>query len=86
MKKIVLLFFLSKFLAAFSEHTPDEDIVFLNDSFSRIVGGQPARAGQFPYQVALYLFKSFTSNLASKCGGSLISQRWIVTAAHCTTG
>ncbi|KAL5285104.1 hypothetical protein ACFFRR_007068 [Megaselia abdita] len=86
MRTVLLVFFFSKVLADTTKYPRDEDIILLNDSYSRIVGGQPARAGQFPYQTAMYLFKSFTSNLASKCGGSLIHKKWIVTAGHCTTG
>lgn len=86
MKTILVVLFFSKAFADVPEYPPDEDIVLLNDSYSRIVGGQLAFAGQFPYQAGLYLFQSFTSNLASKCGGSLITQKWIVTAGHCTIG
>ncbi|KAJ9580605.1 hypothetical protein L9F63_024220 [Diploptera punctata] len=43
----------------------------------KIVNGQQATRGQFPYQAALYLDGS------SFCGGSLISTTWVLTAAHC---
>ncbi|TDG49312.1 hypothetical protein AWZ03_004180 [Drosophila navojoa] len=46
----------------------------------RIIGGQFASPGQFPHQVSLQL------RGRHHCGGSLISDTMIVTAAHCTIG
>ncbi|XP_044314038.1 serine protease 1-like [Drosophila rhopaloa] len=49
----------------------------------RITNGKDAVADQFPYQVGL----SFSSSKGSWwCGGSIISNSWVVTAAHCTDG
>lgn len=47
----------------------------------RITNGQAATAKQFPYQVGLRLTRSDGNYW---CGGSLLSVRWIITAAHCT--
>ncbi|XP_053690512.1 collagenase-like [Sabethes cyaneus] len=52
-------------------------------SHVRIVNGFPASPGQFPYQVML---RGFTATGALACGGSLISNEWVLTAAHCITG
>ncbi|KAG7306941.1 hypothetical protein JYU34_007064 [Plutella xylostella] len=47
---------------------------------TRIVGGADAPAGAVPYQVSLRQFGSHF------CGGSIISSRFVLTAAHCAEG
>jgi secreted trypsin-like serine protease len=47
-------------------------------SRGKVVGGIPAPAGLLPFQVSL--FRIFDGHF---CGGSLIDQRWVLTAAHC---
>uniref|UniRef100_S4RN25 Peptidase S1 domain-containing protein n=1 Tax=Petromyzon marinus TaxID=7757 RepID=S4RN25_PETMA len=42
-----------------------------------IVGGTEARPGAWPWQAILYYNGKF------QCGGSLLSNRWVVSAAHC---
>lgn len=45
----------------------------------RIVGGNSASEGQFPHQVLLRIGNN------GMCGGSIISENYVVTAAHCVT-
>jgi trypsin len=49
----------------------------------RIVGGIQARANSWPWQVVMCSGSS-TSSCSLRCGGSIINDRWILTAAHCT--
>ncbi|ENN82140.1 hypothetical protein YQE_00222, partial [Dendroctonus ponderosae] len=45
---------------------------------SRIVGGFPVNIENYPYQVSLeYVYSHI-------CGGAIISNRWVLSAAHCT--
>ena len=49
----------------------------------KVVGGIEATPHEFPWQVALYITKDEES---SACGGTIIDQDWILTAAHCVDG
>ncbi|KAG8233805.1 hypothetical protein J437_LFUL008025 [Ladona fulva] len=46
---------------------------------TRVVGGQVASHGQFPWQVLISMDNSYV------CGGSVISDTWILTAGHCAS-
>ncbi|XP_063771931.1 coagulation factor X-like [Pseudophryne corroboree] len=48
---------------------------------TRIVGGMRCELGQCPWQVLIR-----NSRGIDFCGGSLISQRWVMSAAHCFEG
>lgn len=50
---------------------------------NRIGGGEISERGQFPWHAAIYYKK--TETYVYQCGGTLITQRSILTAAHCAT-
>ncbi|CAM4634444.1 unnamed protein product, partial [Lepidochelys olivacea] len=47
--------------------------------YARIMNGETAVPGSWPWQVSLQDNTSFHF-----CGGSLISENWVVTTAHCS--
>lgn len=49
----------------------------------RVVGGEPAANHQFPWQASI---TSCSQQSCSICGGSLIANNFVLTAAHCTDG
>nr|AAL47139.1 airway trypsin-like protease [Mus musculus] len=51
------------------------DLITLSEE--RIIGGMQAEPGDWPWQVSLQL------NNVHHCGGALISNMWVLTAAHC---
>lgn len=75
---IVLLGISSVQRAVHSEDdvTPTPPTLF--ERASKIVGGQPADPGEWPWQ-------ALVRSGPYMCGGSLIHQEWVVTAAHCVT-
>ena len=44
-----------------------------------VFNGIPAKKDEFPYQVAILKYNDL------KCGGSIIDNNWVLTAAHCVT-
>ncbi|XP_023058339.1 coagulation factor IX isoform X2 [Piliocolobus tephrosceles] len=47
------------------------------NDLTRVVGGEDAKPGQFPWQVVL------NGKVDAFCGGSIVNEKWVVTAAHC---
>jgi len=53
---------------------------FAEHAEGRIVGGHEAQEHQWPWQVALFIDDAWF------CGGALISENYVLTAAHCADG
>ena len=52
----------------------------------RIYGGKEPDVGQYPWVALLGYSVKGNNKLEWRCGGSLIGDRYILTAAHCVTG
>lgn len=51
----------------------------------RIVGGHDAQLGAWPWQVSLQVYQ-YGVGFKHLCGGSLIDEYSVLTAAHCARG
>uniref|UniRef100_A0A2H1VHU4 SFRICE_019798 n=1 Tax=Spodoptera frugiperda TaxID=7108 RepID=A0A2H1VHU4_SPOFR len=81
--KAGFLVFITLLIGSLALPTPEDDMsIFFDhtDASARIVGGNEAAIGSHPHMVGLSSGVLIRSNF---CGGSLISQRTILTAAHC---
>jgi len=71
------------FLAAAVAFPASDDALIEDDaSLDRIVNGFPARPNQIPYQVLLKI--ELPDGSPAMCGGSIISNWHVLSAAHCT--
>ncbi|XP_055612829.1 CLIP domain-containing serine protease B8-like [Uranotaenia lowii] len=52
----------------------------------RIIGGQKTEIDEFPWLALMFYESDESDELVPKCGGALISEWWVLTAAHCITG
>ena len=64
----------------------DEPVAPAQANEPDIIGGREATPGAWPWQVALIDGLSQNPYLGQICGGTLIAEDWILTAAHCVEG
>ncbi|XP_053690754.1 trypsin-1-like [Sabethes cyaneus] len=55
----------------------------LKVSTTKIVGGQEAKPGEFPYLVSIQWNFANGSRAVHFCAGTIVQTSWILTAAHC---
>ena len=65
------------YMFVFNVENAGKVLVPLDKQHQRITGGSAASHGQFPWQAAIIIDSNYF------CGGSLISNRIVLTAAHC---
>jgi len=58
----------------------------LHELNGRIIGGVDAYYGEVPWQALIKESRFFGLLNYRKCGGILISNKWVLTAAHCQAG
>lgn len=88
MKTLTLLFLLivgSTLADVLPAKLPEEFLQNLHKKvfLPRVVGGDYAASKQFPYQVGVSTKKGGSFYW---CGGSVISDEFVLTAAHCVAG
>ncbi|XP_059057172.1 lectizyme-like [Achroia grisella] len=76
----VLMFFAIQFPDIIS----GKNDYIIGESDGRIIGGHEAKIHSHPYIISLQL--DFWFVRTHICGGSLITDNWIITASHCITG
>lgn len=60
-------------------------VTLVTNAGQRVVGGEDATEGQFPWMVALVQSFENDAYVGHYCGGTLVAPEWVLTAAHCVT-
>ncbi|CRL05180.1 CLUMA_CG018056, isoform A [Clunio marinus] len=67
---------------AIGSSAQDVDLSTCDLTTGLIVGGVSVNVGEFPHMAAIG-YPDFNGDLSFKCGGSLISEQYVLTVAHC---
>jgi secreted trypsin-like serine protease len=77
------LYYRTPFTMAGSEDKRRHAMKEIDAESSRVLNGRIAEDGAWPWQVALMREGSKPGYVSQFCGGSLIQDTWVLTAAHC---
>ncbi|KAF7995851.1 hypothetical protein HCN44_006958 [Aphidius gifuensis] len=82
---IILGIFLAVAEARYAPESSKPYLGYSNTKFdiTKIVGGSEAVKNNYPHQVSLQWGTPPLTQVSHFCGGSIISERWILTAGHC---
>lgn len=69
--------------ASMGDKLPDKSICGIQSEDARIIGGQITEIGEFPWMALLRYRNLNGSDAGFRCGGTLINNRYVLTAAHC---
>lgn len=72
--------------ATLGDKLPDKSVCGIQNEETRIVGGETTEIGEFPWMALLRYRNLDGTDAGFQCGGTLINNRYVLTAAHCLKG